>query len=78
MLKFTFYRSTLRFDLSRRVDDPSRFLLYEVYLDEADFKAHQQTDYFFRWRDTVCDWMVEPRKGHMHVSLHPADVEEEW
>ena len=68
----------LRFDVCRRTDDPNRFLLYEVYRDEADFKAHQQTDHYFRWRETVADWMAEKRVGRMHVSLHPADDEAEW
>ncbi len=68
----------LRFDVSRRVDDPNRFLLYEVYRDEAAFKAHQQTDHYFRWRETVADWMAEPRAGRKHASLHPVDSQEAW
>jgi (4S)-4-hydroxy-5-phosphonooxypentane-2,3-dione isomerase len=68
----------LRFDVSRRLDDPNRFFLYEVYRDEAAFKAHQQTAHYFRWREAVADSMAEPRVGRKHMSLHPADDGAEW
>jgi autoinducer 2-degrading protein len=63
----------LRFDVSQCNDDPSRFLLYEVYRDEEAFKAHQQTPHYLRWRETVADWMARPRQGVKHTSLFPAD-----
>ena len=63
----------LRFDVSQALDDPGRFLLYEVYRDEEAFKAHQQTPHYFRWRDTVTDWMAQSRVGLKHRSLFPQD-----
>lgn len=59
----------LRFDVSQAVDDPGRFLLYEAYLSEDDFKAHQQTEHYHRWRETVADWMAQPREGVKHNTL---------
>jgi quinol monooxygenase YgiN len=32
--------------VSRKADDPSRFLFYEVFSDEAAFAAHQETPHF--------------------------------
>jgi len=60
-----------RFDVSQSVEDPSRFLLYEVYRREEDFHAHQRTDHYLRWRETVADWMARPREGVKHHGLFP-------
>jgi quinol monooxygenase YgiN len=38
----------LQFKVHRSLDDQRRFLLYEVYRDEAGFEAHQQTAHFKR------------------------------
>lgn len=51
----------VRFDVSQDEEDPTRFLLYEVYHGPADFAAHQTTPHFIRWRDGVADWMAQPR-----------------
>jgi len=63
----------VRFDVLRREQDPTRFLLYEVYRTAADFAAHQQTPHYFRFRDAVADWMAEPRVGVRHESVFPPD-----
>ena len=67
----------LRFDVIQQVDDPNRFLLYEVYRDEAGMKAHKETAHYARWRDAVAPWMAEPRRGVPHVGLFP-EKEEQW
>lgn len=64
--------SNLRFDVSQAVDDPNRFLLYEVYLSEDGFKSHQLTRHYLQWKETVADWMAQPRQGVKHNSLFPA------
>lgn len=61
----------LRFDVLQQADDPDRFVLYEVYRDEAGAKAHKETAHYARWRDTVESWMAEPRRGVRHNSLFP-------
>ena len=50
-------------DFCQAEDDPARFLLYEVYHDKASFVAHQQTPHYLRWRETVADWMAQPRQA---------------
>jgi len=65
----------LRFDVIQQIDDPDRFMLYEVYRDEAGMEAHKATAHYARWRDAVAPWMAEPRKGVKHVSLFPERAE---
>jgi len=65
----------VRFDVSRCVDDPARFLLYEVYRTPDAFKAHQQTEHYLRWKQGVADWMAQPRQGVKHRSIFFGDAE---
>ncbi|MBN2022423.1 MAG: antibiotic biosynthesis monooxygenase [Pirellulales bacterium] len=64
----------LRFDVLQSQDDPDRFLLYEVYRDEAGMAAHKQTPHYARWAETVAPWMAEPRQGVKYASLFPAEA----
>ncbi len=61
----------LRFDVIRLIEDPTRFALYEVYVDEAAFKTHQQTAHYFRWRDGVEPMMAAKRVAQRYTSVHP-------
>jgi autoinducer 2-degrading protein len=51
------------FDVLRSTEDPLRFALYEVYRDEAAFRAHQETDHYLRWRAAVASMMAAPRSA---------------
>jgi len=61
----------LRFDVLRRNDDPNRFVLYEAYLNEGGFTAHQQTAHYTRWKEAVAPMMAEPRAAQKCASLFP-------
>jgi autoinducer 2-degrading protein len=61
----------LRFDVLQQADDPDRFVLYEVYRDQAGADAHKQMAHYAKWRDTVAGWMAEPRYGVKHSPLFP-------
>jgi autoinducer 2-degrading protein len=61
----------LRFDVCQQVDDPSRFVLYEAYQSAEDAVAHKQNEHYLCWRDTVADWMAEPRYGVVCEGLMP-------
>lgn len=69
--------ANLRFDVLQQADDPDRFVLYEVYRDDAGAAAHKQTAHYSRWRDTVADWMQEPRKGIKYTPLFPT-AHDQW
>ena|SRR6266496_4314347 len=53
----------VRFDVSQGEDDPSRFLLYEVYHTKEDFARHQETAHYLRWKNAVTEWMAQPRQA---------------
>jgi autoinducer 2-degrading protein len=61
----------VRFDVLRAADDPARFFLYEVYLDEDGFREHQRTAHYLAWREAVTPWMAAPRAAAKYVSLLP-------
>lgn len=65
----------VRFDVSQAEEEKGRFLLYEVYTSKDGFTAHQQTEHYLKWRETVADWMAQKRVGVKHNSLFPVDSE---
>ena len=65
-----------RFDVVQQTDDPTRFVLLEVYRSAAAVAAHKETAHYARWRDTVSDMMQEPRSGVKFNNVFPDD--EQW
>ena len=65
-----------RFDVLQQQEDPTRFILVEVYRDADAPARHKETAHYARWRDTVADWMVAPRIGVKYDNVFPDD--EEW
>jgi autoinducer 2-degrading protein len=63
----------LRFDLVREIEDPNRFMIYEVYDSEEAAAAHKKTPHYLEWRDKVAEWMAEPRKGVKYIIIEPKD-----
>ena len=63
----------VRFDVLQAEEEPARFLLYEAYRGKDDFTAHQQTEHYLRWKQTVADWMAQPRQGVKHSSISFGD-----
>jgi len=61
----------LRFDLLQDPQDPTHFILYEAYREEADAKAHKQTAHYLAWRDNVAAMMAQPREGIPMLGLRP-------
>lgn len=60
-----------RFDVLQSSDDPARFVLYEAYATAEDAAAHKLTAHYLAWRETVADWMAEPRQGIPYHGLLP-------
>lgn len=63
----------LRFDVLQATGDPTRFLLYEAYESEEAAKEHKATAHYLAWRETVADWMAEPREGVPYRVIRPTD-----
>jgi (4S)-4-hydroxy-5-phosphonooxypentane-2,3-dione isomerase len=60
-----------RFDVIQQEDDPTRFVLVEVYKNAEAPAAHKQTDHYIWWRDTVAEMMAEPRQGIKYGNVFP-------
>jgi autoinducer 2-degrading protein len=60
-----------RFDVIQQVDDPTRFVLVEVYCSSEDTVLHKQTNHYARWRDTVEGMFVLPRSRIIYTNLFP-------
>ena len=57
----------VRFDVLQSADDPTKFTLYEVFVDEDAVAAHKATEHYHVWRETVAPYMAAPRKA-MHTN----------
>jgi autoinducer 2-degrading protein len=65
-----------RFDVIQQQDDPTRFLLVEVYRTADDPARHKETAHYKKWRDTVESMMAEPRSSVKVSNVFPD--EEGW
>lgn len=61
----------VRFDILQLADEPTRFVLYEAYKTQQDAAAHKETPHYLIWRETVADWMAEPRQGVAYQGIFP-------
>jgi Uncharacterized conserved protein len=61
-----------RFDVIQQMDDPTKFVLVEVYKNENAPLAHKETHHYNTWRETVADMMAEPRSAIKYKNLFPA------
>lgn len=67
----------LRFDVLQNADNPTKFLLYEVYESQDAAAAHKKTEHYLIWRDQVAGWMAEPRQGIPYQVICP-QARERW
>ena len=62
-----------RFDIVQQQDDPSRFVLVEVYRTADAPAAHKETRHYQVWRDAVAPMMAEPRFSVKFSNIFPED-----
>ena len=62
-----------RFDVIQQTEDPTKFILIEVYKTADAPAAHKETAHYARWRDTVAEMMSEPRQGIKYTNVFPSD-----
>jgi autoinducer 2-degrading protein len=63
-----------RFDVLQQVDDPTRFVLVEVYRTPEASTRHKETVHYQIWRDTVAAMMAEPRASIRYANVFPEDA----
>ena len=62
-----------RFDVTQQQDDPTRFVLTEVYYTAEDPAKHKETAHYAIWKDAVEPMMAEPRKSVKFDNIFPYD-----
>jgi quinol monooxygenase YgiN len=61
----------IRFDVLQREDDPTSFLLQEIYRTPEDTVRHKETAHYAAWRDEVEAMMAEPRRSVRFSATFP-------
>jgi autoinducer 2-degrading protein len=64
----------VRFDVVQESEDPTRFVLIEVFRSPAAAASHRETAHYLRWRDAVAEMMAEPRTNKKYVNVSPDDA----
>ena len=60
-----------RFDVLQDREDPTRFVLVEIYRSADAPAAHKETGHYKHWRDAVADMMAEPRTSKKYAYILP-------
>ena len=63
-----------RFDVIQQADDPTRFVLVEVYRTVEATVRHKETAHYAAWRDAVAGMMAEPRTSTKYENVYPDDA----
>ncbi len=63
-----------RFDVLQQADDPTRFVLVEVYCSVEATVQHKETAHYAVWRDAVAEMMAEPRSSIKYSNVFPDDA----
>jgi (4S)-4-hydroxy-5-phosphonooxypentane-2,3-dione isomerase len=62
-----------RFDFIQQADDPSRFILNEVYHSPDDVASHRASPHYNAWAAKVADMFAEPRSRTFYSNVYPPD-----
>ncbi|MBN2358872.1 MAG: antibiotic biosynthesis monooxygenase [Deltaproteobacteria bacterium] len=62
-----------RFDVVQQQDDPTRFVLVEVYRTADAPARHKETPHYQAWREAVEPLQAEPRHSVKYSNVFPDD-----
>ncbi|MFO7323929.1 MAG: putative quinol monooxygenase [Chloroflexota bacterium] len=65
----------VRFDFFQEIEDPTKFVLTEIYRTPEDADRHKETAHYLRWRERVGEMMAEQRYGIKYRSLYPDEAD---
>lgn len=65
----------VRFDVLQDKDDPTAFVLYEVYRTPEDPARHRETGHYQAWNAAVTDMLARPRTRAFYANVSPTDAE---
>ena len=66
-------QGNVRFDVLQQTEDPTKFVLVEIYRTADASAAHKETAHYKLWRDAVMKMMAEPRQGIRYANVFPDD-----
>lgn len=64
-----------RFDLLQDAEDPTHFVLYEVYRNADAPARHRETEHYKKWAAIAPDFLEEPRTRVFYSNVFPPDSE---
>jgi quinol monooxygenase YgiN len=64
-----------RFDFMQQQDDPSKFVLFEVYRDANAPAKNKETAHYNAWAEKVSQMFEEPRTRAVYTNVFPTDAE---
>ena len=62
-----------RFDVIQQADDPTRFVLIEVYRTAEAPARHKETAHYRAWVAAATDMLAEPRTRASYANIYPPD-----
>jgi (4S)-4-hydroxy-5-phosphonooxypentane-2,3-dione isomerase len=60
----------LRFDVAQSKEDPTAFLLWECYVDEAARDAHRETAHYQAFKATMPELMSKDRRSDLYEGVY--------
>ena len=60
----------LRFDVAQSQDDPTEFLLWEVYLDEEAAAFHKTTPHYLAFKERMPELMARDRHSDLFDGIY--------
>jgi autoinducer 2-degrading protein len=62
-----------RFDVVQLMQDPTRFILLEVYRSIEATSKHKETEHYHIWKESVESMLAEPRTRFEYQNIYPDD-----
>ena len=63
-----------RFDFLQQADDPTRFILIEVYRTHDAIAEHKLTAHYIAWAEKTAQMFAEPRTRALYENIDPSDA----
>jgi autoinducer 2-degrading protein len=61
----------LRFDVAQSLVDPTEFLLWECYVDEAAAAFHKTTPHYLAFKERTPELMSRERVSDLYLGIYP-------
>jgi len=59
----------IRFDVLQNKDDPTKFVLYEAWKDDAALDLHKTTEHYLKWNTEMLTHVTKPRSRDVYDAV---------